>query len=67
MEDVPTSFATEPLELTLGSHSETLSFIVAPGMEWPLILVLTWLKKIESEDRLAGRELKFPQRTNTPT
>lgn len=41
---VPATFPTEPLELTMGSHSETLIFIVVPRMEWPLVLGPMWLK-----------------------
>lgn len=42
---IPASFVTKPLGLTIGSHSEILAFIVAPGMEWSLVLVLAWIKK----------------------
>lgn len=37
------TFATEPLELAMESHSQTITLIVAPDMEWPLVLGLTWL------------------------
>lgn len=29
----------------MGSHDKMLTFIVAPRMEWPLVLGLTWLRK----------------------
>lgn len=34
----------EPLEIAMGGHNERLTFIVAPGMEWSMVLGLTWLK-----------------------
>lgn len=42
---IPATFTTEPMDLTMGHHSKTLTFIVVPGMEWSLVLGLTWLKK----------------------
>lgn len=39
------NFATKSLNLLMGSHSKTLVFIMTPGIEWPLVLGLTWLKK----------------------
>lgn len=41
----PAKFITERLELQTGDHVETLKFVVAPGMERPLILGLPWLQK----------------------
>lgn len=38
-------FVTESMEMGIGAHTETLSFIVAPGMEQPLVLGLAWLLK----------------------
>lgn len=49
---VPATLATEPLGMSKGSHSETPTFIVAPGMEWSLVPGLAWLKKMG--------HLKFP-------
>lgn len=42
---IPATLAITPIRLTMGSHSKSLTFTVAPGMEWPLILGLAWLKK----------------------
>lgn len=44
----PTTFVTEPVEMRLGAHTETLSFIVVSGMERPLVLGLVWLLKWNS-------------------
>lgn len=38
-------FVTELVEMQMGSHTETLSFIVASEMECPWVLELAWLKK----------------------
>lgn len=46
----------------MGSHTETLTFIMAPGMEWPLILGLTWLKKWNPLIDWRERRLKFPKK-----
>lgn len=40
----PATFATESLEIAMGAHNKRLIFIMAPGMEWPMVLRLTWLK-----------------------
>lgn len=44
----PATFVTEPIEMRLGAHTETLSFIVVSGMERPLVLGLVWLPKWNS-------------------
>lgn len=41
-------FVMELVELQIGNHWETLSFIVAPGMERPLLLGLVWFQKWNS-------------------
>lgn len=42
----PATFITKPIEMRMGTHTETLRFIVVPGMEErPLILTLAWLLK----------------------
>lgn len=38
-------FITKPVEMRMGAQTETLSFIVAPGMKRPVILGLAWLLK----------------------
>lgn len=38
-------FVTKPIEMWMGGHLETLSFIVAPGMQRPLVLELAWLRR----------------------
>lgn len=40
----PATFATEPLEIVMRAHDKRLTFIVAPGMEWSVVLGVTWLK-----------------------
>lgn len=39
------TFVTEPVEMKMGSHKETLSFIVVPGMDRPIVVGLAWLLK----------------------
>lgn len=38
------TFDMEPLEIAMGAHDKRFMFIVAPGMERPQVLGLTWLK-----------------------
>lgn len=38
-------FITVPVEMRMGKHKETLSFLVVLGMKRPLLLGLSWLKK----------------------
>lgn len=57
---IPAMFVTEPLEMQMGAHSETLSFIVAPGMERPLVLGLAWLKRWNPQVDWRKGLLKFP-------
>lgn len=43
---IPATFVADPIAMQMGAHIETLGFIVAPGMEKPLVigLVLLWKK-----------------------
>lgn len=50
----------------MGSHTKTLAFIMVPGMEWPLVLGLTWLKKWNPLIDKREGQLKFPNK-RTPT
>lgn len=59
-------FTIEHLELTMKDHSKTLTFVVAPGMEWPLVLGLTWLKKWNPWVDCREGLLKFPKGQCTP-
>lgn len=36
------TFATEPIRMQMGVHSQVMSFIVAPGMERPLVWLKQW-------------------------
>lgn len=38
-------FITDPVEMWMGNHRETLSFIMSLGLERPLLLGLAWLQK----------------------
>lgn len=38
----PTS---KPVEMRMGPHKETINFIIAPGMDHPMVLGLAWLEK----------------------
>lgn len=49
------------------SISEILLFLMAPWMEWPLFLGLTWLKKWNPMIDCQGGTLKFPKESKTPS
>lgn len=36
------SLARELVEMKIGAHKETISFIIAPDMDRPIVLVLAW-------------------------
>lgn len=42
---LPTSYLTELVSMRMGSHKETIRFMVAPKMVEVMILRLAWLKK----------------------
>ena len=42
---IPVKFETEGLQMTIGSHVETLRFLIIPGLKEELILGKSWLKK----------------------
>lgn len=63
---IPATFTTVSLEMTMGSHSETLSFTVTPGMDRLLILGLDLLKKWNPQVDWRKGLLKFPARGKTP-
>lgn len=54
----------EPLELAIGNHFKTIAFIV--GMEWRLVLGLSWLKKWNPWVDWTKGTLMFPSHENTP-
>lgn len=56
-------FVTKPIEMRMGAHTKILSFIVAPGMERPLVLGLVWLLKRNPYINWRRRMLKIWQKS----
>lgn len=63
----PATFVTEPVVMRMGAHTETLSFIVTPGMEGPLILGMAWLLKWKPYVNWRKQILKFRQQNSEET
>ncbi|XP_058041925.1 uncharacterized protein LOC131199783 [Ahaetulla prasina] len=59
----PAHFVTEPIEMIIGDHREILNFIVAPGMDQPLLLGLSWLRKWNPHINWRTGVLRFRSRT----
>lgn len=49
---IQATFITEPIEMQMGTHLETLIFIVAPGKERPLVLRADLTKEMEPPHEL---------------
>lgn len=57
----PKTFITEPVEMRIGVHIETSSFIVARGMNRPFVLgLMYWATEVEPLHKLEEEDVKDP-------
>lgn len=52
-------YETEPVLLSIGKHSETLSFNVLPSLKYPIILGMSWLECHNPRIDWSRRSLTF--------